>query len=632
MRGGLWYNGGMKNNLLVAFAFAAGAAAAVPTGCPRFEVELPRENGGAVVRAADFGVSPTNRFNAAALNRALAHCREVGASRLVIGPGDYPCDDARGVAMEGMRDFTLDGAGARLVFCRPSDFSVRPQYYLDKDGGNFFIRGNERVRISNMVVDWDWDRDPLGAFVRVVDVHVDEKADNASYFTVEFVDYERYPLYPNPFPVQAMNGMRETRDGFAAGQFGAWWGASEGHWGPHTVWETPSRARIYPGVREPGRPFNEAYARSFNPGVNRATVKKAKVGSFCRLAHYYYGKNCFNLEANRHVTFQDVDVWSCRGFGFLVDGTDEYWQNVRVHFAPPKAGLPRPRPYTTTADVNHVARSRGHIKFVDCSATLNQDDIHNFHDRTSCGVRRSQTTLEVTQIRKVYYFGAKVGHEVELRMPNYAPTGWKGVVTKIDGELLSFDRPLPGRDGDEFILFDRRYGTDNVLISNCRYEDHFGRLLILGSNVTVEDTRFARGSGIPINMQLSLTDADWAEGMGTTNVVLRNCSFADNVVSAMSIGGVYCDVYAGIAFGSEWKPLDRRPWNPILSDILVEKCTFTNPRGHVAYFRDGRGITFRDNAVVRNSARLVPPEKGAGVVLVKNAEDVFVGGTANSGK
>ena len=610
--------------------FAKKPEAGMPTGCPEFEVELPRATGGAVVRAADFGVSPTNRDNGAALNRALAHCREVGAARLVIGPGVYPCDGPKGIVLDGLKDFTLDGAGARLVFCRPSVFSVRPQYFLDSDGGNFLLKDNLRVKLQNLVIDWDWERDPLGAFVRIVDVHVDEKNDNASYFTVEFVDYDRYPYYPNPFPVQAMDGMRESRDGFQHGQYRAWWGASQGHWGPHTEWISPNRARIYPGVREPGKLFNEAYAKSYTPAVNRAAVRGAKVGMFNRLAHYYYGKNCFNLESNRHLTLEDVDIWSCRGFGFQVNGTDEYWQNIRVNLAPPRTGLARKRPYSSTADANHVARSRGHIKFIDCRTSLNQDDIHNFHDRTSCGVRRSVRTLEVTQWRRNYFFGGRVGHVVELRGDDYSPTGWQGTIVKVDGDVLTFDRDLPAADGASFILFDRHYGTDNLLIRNCRYEDYFGRLLILGSNVTVENTTFMRGTGVPINMQLSLTDTDWAEGVGTTNVVIRNCTFRDTIVTGGRIGNVYCDIYAGIAFGSEWKPLDRKPWNPILSDLLVEDCSFTNPRGYAAYFRDGRNITFRNNVIREDEKnRLAPREKGNGGVLVRSAENVSVDNNRN---
>ena len=57
--------------------FAAGA-----TGCAEFAVQRPRGDGTPIVRAADFGFSATNDFNAAAINRAIEHCRRIGAHTL----------------------------------------------------------------------------------------------------------------------------------------------------------------------------------------------------------------------------------------------------------------------------------------------------------------------------------------------------------------------------------------------------------------------------------------------------------------------------------------------------------------------------------------------------------------------
>jgi len=61
--------------LAACVALCAAAHAGTPTGCPDFDVELPRATGGAVIRAADFGFSETNDHNAAAINAALAEAR-----------------------------------------------------------------------------------------------------------------------------------------------------------------------------------------------------------------------------------------------------------------------------------------------------------------------------------------------------------------------------------------------------------------------------------------------------------------------------------------------------------------------------------------------------------------------------
>lgn len=88
-----------------------------PSGCADFEIEFPKSSGSAVA-AADFGFLPDNPDCAAALNRALAHCRKIGASKLELAPGTYRCFVSDGVEMDSLRDVLVDGKGATLVFKR----------------------------------------------------------------------------------------------------------------------------------------------------------------------------------------------------------------------------------------------------------------------------------------------------------------------------------------------------------------------------------------------------------------------------------------------------------------------------------------------------------------------------------
>ena len=79
---------------------------------PRAELSSPD----GAVKAADFGFAESGTDNAAAINRALARCRETKAGRLVLAPGRYRCFGGTSVRLEKLANFTLDGAGAELVF------------------------------------------------------------------------------------------------------------------------------------------------------------------------------------------------------------------------------------------------------------------------------------------------------------------------------------------------------------------------------------------------------------------------------------------------------------------------------------------------------------------------------------
>ncbi len=96
-------------------------ALAEPSGCPDFEVELPRAADcvhSAVVRAVDFGLSETNTRNHVAINAAIAEAKRTNADRVELAPGTYRCFDGKGIFIDGFTDFTFDGKGATLVFRR----------------------------------------------------------------------------------------------------------------------------------------------------------------------------------------------------------------------------------------------------------------------------------------------------------------------------------------------------------------------------------------------------------------------------------------------------------------------------------------------------------------------------------
>ena len=135
--------------------------ARIPQGAGEFEVERPRTHGGAVVNAADFGFSTTNDQNASAIMRAIDFCRAAGASRLVLTPGTYNCfDPDHGLVVADMEDFTLDGAGATLVFRRPARRLAATSVRVPHDS-SLLVTNCQRCVVGNFSIDWDWKGDPL---------------------------------------------------------------------------------------------------------------------------------------------------------------------------------------------------------------------------------------------------------------------------------------------------------------------------------------------------------------------------------------------------------------------------------------------------------------------------------------
>lgn len=617
-------DGGMKS---LPFDVDLGKAAErwMPTGCPAFEIAPPREKCGLVVKAEDFGLSETNENNFAAIQAALDEAKRVGAAKVVLKPGIYRCFGgsgyklrsslpAEGIVLDGFEDFVFDGAGAELVFRRPSTYPMVPGWDHDSLRANFVIRNCRRVTVGNFSMDWDWRTMPLATCAKVAAVHVDEKVDNASYCDFELLGHgERHPFYGQRFPVQRTQPMTSDFKRFLKGL--NWWhGTFEGDMAAKTQWLAPTRIRVYPAVVDPTAPrWTGPGERKFNPAMNRKWAGQMKVGDYVRIAHAYYGKGGFTLDSNSDFTLHDVNVYSCYGFGVYVDGTQTRWAMRNVSFAPRDWR----HPISSTADSVHFVRSCGKALFDNLTVRFEADDAINVHDRFTVVKRIGKRELKVVLERGARYFLPAVGNDVELRDPGYNATGWKGGCVRVEGETVLLDRDLPASDPEEgyFLLFDRTASSDDVIIRNCIFDDMENRVLVNVSNVTIENCLFRRTNFDALRCIADYTLKWWAEGMGTTNVVVRNCRFEDNCVrecvgEVWSLGAdISC--WLGRPKQVDESRLDRR----FISDILVEGCAFRDSLGYFADLRFGTGFTFRNNLIERTGHRAECRETSGSVRL-----------------
>jgi hypothetical protein len=205
MAGCVWAEPWTTFNVTGTHDAAGGASGTLPVGAGAFEIERPRAHGGPALNAADFGFSVTNDDNAAALARAFAEAKRVGASRLDLPPGTYRCF-GDGVRVEGLRDFTFDGHGAVLVFRRSSR----------QGGANLVVTGTERCVFRNFKMDWDWARDPLASIGTCVNKFVDEKNDDASYFDMKLDrPHPCYPALPSLQTATTVDAARRHLDRLA---------------------------------------------------------------------------------------------------------------------------------------------------------------------------------------------------------------------------------------------------------------------------------------------------------------------------------------------------------------------------------------------------------------------------------
>jgi len=551
----------------------------IPTGAKEFEVLQPAPKNNLTVNAADFGLTEDIENAATAINRAIAHCKKIGAAKLVIPKGVYKCFDAVSITLEGFEDFTADFSGSTLVYYSPSispASSPAPQWSeAAKSIADVKITNCERLKICNLKLDWDWARDPLGAFVKVVG-----KDANAGrpYIDLEFFQYKKYPKFGKRAPVVTLVPFRDDLSHIRDGRCG-WFktpenGMGEGVDALDNEWISPNVLRIFPKLDN--------------------FFKEAAPGSTYRLLHYYYGKSGIKMEANRHLTLENIDILSCRGHALHVDAGQQFWQYINVNVAPP-ADDPR-RAITCTADHHHVANSRGCMKILNSTFSMGSDDGANIHDRSFFMKRAGERVLTSANSRGLEYFSPQVGDELSLMQDDFRPTGYTGKILKIDGERVELDKPLPKQDGEGFVCFNQKYGTRNIIIRDCKYTRHGCRgILLPAKDVTVENCLFEREQMGAIKCESGYTKSIWCEGYGVDNIVVRGCVFKMCNIRGIKSQGFARDIM--LAAYMKTDPSDEQPASPIIKNVLFENNKFYDLHGLVATVSGSENVIFRNNEI-----------------------------------
>lgn len=576
------------------------------TGCPDFNVELPAGNPNApVVNAADFGATENNLKFCDAMNAAVAHCRKIGARKLVLPKGVYHLYNSGPITFEGLKDFEFDGGGSTFIFLRDKGLAKMKGLDASKISNNFQdgacvkISECERVKVGNFNIDWDWAADPLGSIVRVENVCA---SPGGEYIDYKFVDYDNFPRrdlrVANLSSYDPVSNLIGVEGGATLG-----YEYYKGKNIPKMEWLSGNVLRVW----------HSRYSR------------RAKVGDFYRMQHYYYDGAGVLTHQNRHLTLSKVNVYSCRGHAFVVSGTQQYWQYLDCSIKPPEGA--KARAITCTADHLHVVNSRGYMKLIGCDFMLGADDCINVHDCTGYAVRKSDFSLETRNVRGIKMF--KVGDPIELRDDDFSPSGFTGKIKSVKPidaskgvhEIVFADK-IPQPKGEGFIMFNHYYSSGNILLRNCKFHSNRARgIIIQCPNVTVENCVIENNEIAGMRIVTGYTPNLWSEGFGVDNLLVRGCVFESTNRTDVKADGFARDIHIGI-----YRTTGERTGQtmyPIMSNITFEKNTFKNAYGLVAFITSSGNVVFRENTIINDIPRKKPlPYRGS--FLVKASTDTAI--------
>ena len=451
-------------------------------GGSRFYIQFPKDASLKTVPVSKFGVSSDNPDNAEALNAAFAYCKDNPGTRLLFDPETY-CVSGQ-LLLEGIRDACIDGGGATLLYDHGSSF--------------FTLRNCECVAVRGLTYEWNWDKMPLGATARAVDVKGEKNTLDFVFDNPEFAREDMLYAVSQCDPETGTYGAKGTYIESYDGQ------------NPEVIKQMTKVADDTIRVVH-----NGAWAHfGGNSYILRSTA---------------YGGSLIDIyDQCRDITLDSLNLYGGTGMGIIVGDRTSHFvlRNIFIGPNPDKAEL-----YCTSldADAVHISDSDGCFLIENCDFSRQGDDDVNIN--SGIGWIRSVSGRTVT-FEADGSMNVEPGDTVVFRNTRFDLMDLTAVAetcgsTEDGYREVTFREDLPASIRKGCFLFNRDNTGGNYVIRNNYFHEHRARSLLLQtSDGLVENNVFYKMTHNAIKIIMDINGV-WHEGTGADNILVRNNKFIE---------------------------------------------------------------------------------------------------------
>jgi len=558
------------------------------------------------INVTDFGVKPNSRENAVpAVQRALAACRESGATAIVFPKGRYdfwPEDAIKrvyyesnsydnnpktcAIMLEDFKNLTIDGSGSEFVF----HGRMQP----------FTVEKCDGVTIRNLSIDWDI---PLTAEAEVV-----ATSDNT-------IDLKIDP-FESPYVIE--NGkIVFVGEGWKSG----WWGTIEFERDTHLIPPGGGDGCLHGNGNYRAEELKRGLVRLHN-----ATGRKPAVGNYLVMRHSSRDHAGVFLLHSKNSVVENVDMFHCGGLGVLA----QFCENVtldRCHVRPNPA---KGRYLSGHDDGAQISNCRGLVRIENCEYGGLMDDPINVHGTSVRVIRK----LADDRLLCRFMHGMSVGMQWGRAGDRIAFIENESMHTFAEGTVRDFKllnetdfevtlaQPAPDALEEGDALENLTWAPD-VEIRGCTFGSCRARGLLVTTpgKVVIENNVFeSSGSAILIS-----GDANgWYESGGVRDVLIRG-----NTFKAPCLTNLYqfCDGIISIV------PIIPKPEQapaPFHRNIRIEDNVFHVFDYPVLYAKSVGGLAFTGNKIIR-SHKYKPYHYRKHMLSFEYCRDVTVSGNRLEG-
>lgn len=559
------------------------------TSRPGIRSEQPRANPGPVLKAADYGfaTSATAEANAGALDQISLALGAKGASALVFEKGDYRIQvrsGKLGLALRSLKDFTVVGNGARLLF---KDAAAKGSGHP----GFLQVSNCERILLKDFSIGVDWDDKPLTVVGRITDA----SANRITYEVASGVKLK--PAW-------------EIRSGFE--------------------WDAAKSCRSSVGfalsAKAPGKILDESHLEFEGTGLATAIV-----GQHTLLGVEVNARGVgIRLEGmNDHLTLERMGIR-----GTPTTAMNGYVRHLWVHhsiLAPPPGGH-------KACDDGFMIDSDDFV-FEENTVAYSHDDVMNFTAGRRGGFLGGGLLPEGAEsliADHLQFYASKEmvekGAEFFLADKNFAPTGWKARVVSFEWQMnyypapdraphrcrMVFDRPVPALDAGkakDYLLM-RDFGNPGgYLIQNNTFSNCLRHGVWAGNGPgLIENNSFTQTGYPAIGVMMIVRWSRWYKGFYPEGVILRG-NLLEGCNTALRRPA---DIYLATGWDN------HQSWDtstfPAVSHAIVESNTIRNSCQSALAILGASNVSILGNRIIQpGRVPLAPNALGREALIVRNA-------------
>jgi len=521
-----------------------------------------------IISITGLGYEQGSRKNVVPLvEEALKQCTTNDSVTIVFPKGRYDfwqdfASSSRfttGIAMEHLKNVVIDGDGSEFIFHGNMQIIALHQC--------------ENILFKNFSVDWDQPFIYQGKYLDATDNYIDLEFDRTQY---------RYVIENNKFYL--------TGEG--------WKAAPTGYF---NLFDGNTKEILYQTHDENNSRLFTSKAEEIAPGIVRfygAPDSKPPKGTFTTLMAGRYMTTGIDMSHCKDVCLKDITIYHALSLG--VYGI--WCENITLDNTNMQINASKGRVFSIIADAFHFSNCKGLIKIVNCAHTGQMDDFVNVHGRyTKVDSIAGANAVIVSNPWEDEDPGV-TGDEIWFVNPVFCQRSEAKVIQSVErlGEKsskITFTTPLPSnvKKGD---CMENKTWTARVEIRNCRILKQNrarGILVTTPQKVVIEDNYF-RSAGAAILIE---GDMDyWFESGANRDVTIRNNTFEDCSTSGCITGSRAEWGEAIITITPSHRPQSDTD-EPYHQNIHIENNTFKTFDTPLVHARSVRGLTFKNNEIIR---------------------------------